>query len=333
MAVHLDLSAPLYVELDLTSNCQLHCSYCSAAPLSRDEMPARTALRLVEEMGTLGVYAIVLSGGEPTLHPDILEIVHCASSHVPLVMLGTNGIRFSDLSFATAYASAAPKSMVAISLDSADAASNVRLRGIGSLKAFEAISHCARLGLTMCISTVLTDENVDTADSLIDSFFPAVKNFRFSPRIPRTAHEADEHSPPFWQKVKDFSVRAKERECRDPDLSIAMPFALLPVAKRGEIFDHVHTCCCPFTKIYIDARGCTYPCYYSAHPVNFLGSVSKSSIRNIWHSGPASAVRIRATSECICGNPPNGNCVPIRYQPSAPHVEPNGPPCATGNPA
>jgi hypothetical protein len=68
------------IELDLTSDCNLKCfncdRMCGKAP-STGSMTVEQVKRFIEESKTLDKewYRIAVTGGEPTLHPDIMEIV------------------------------------------------------------------------------------------------------------------------------------------------------------------------------------------------------------------------------------------------------------------
>lgn len=86
--------------VEITSSCNLTCPMCyaSSAPggkhLSLDE--CKQAIdRLVEVEGRPEV--LQLSGGEPTIHPQFLEILEYAMSQpIDYVQINTNGIRFAN---------------------------------------------------------------------------------------------------------------------------------------------------------------------------------------------------------------------------------------------
>jgi len=66
---------------ELTHRCPLHCPYCSN-PLELvrrgDELAAGEWVRVLKEAAELGVLQAGISGGEPLLHPGLLEIVAAA---------------------------------------------------------------------------------------------------------------------------------------------------------------------------------------------------------------------------------------------------------------
>ena len=96
--VHTDL------RVSLTDRCSLRCDYCMPAEglpwLSRDELLSTDELlRLVEVAVGLGVDQVRLTGGEPLLRPDVVEVVRAirALPGAPEVSLTTNGLRMPGL--------------------------------------------------------------------------------------------------------------------------------------------------------------------------------------------------------------------------------------------
>lgn len=90
--------------LEITSSCNLECPMCFAVSgpggthLSFEE--CRQAIdRLVEVEGEPEI--LQLSGGEPTIHPEFMEIFRYACEQpIDIVMINTNGIRLArDLAF------------------------------------------------------------------------------------------------------------------------------------------------------------------------------------------------------------------------------------------
>ncbi|GAO02783.1 GTP 3',8-cyclase MoaA [Anaeromyxobacter sp. PSR-1] len=85
----------VYLRLSLTDRCNFRCSYCSPAapethedPLDRDEVA-----RLVRIFGGLGIRRVRLTGGEPTLRRDVLDVIRevARAPGIEEVALTTNG--------------------------------------------------------------------------------------------------------------------------------------------------------------------------------------------------------------------------------------------------
>lgn len=84
------LHVPMAVAISPTMRCNLECRGCYARLHPRDgEMPVETIDALVRESSELGVFFYVITGGEPYLRPEMLEIYR-RYRHV-LFLTVTNG--------------------------------------------------------------------------------------------------------------------------------------------------------------------------------------------------------------------------------------------------
>jgi 7,8-dihydro-6-hydroxymethylpterin dimethyltransferase len=86
--------------LEVTRNCDLGCPVCFAeaspgeAGVGSDPSLARLSARLSELFAAEGAVNLQLSGGEPTMRPDLPEIIGAATdAGFTFVQLNTNGIR------------------------------------------------------------------------------------------------------------------------------------------------------------------------------------------------------------------------------------------------
>lgn len=92
-----------YLRLSITDRCNFRCVYClpdgcgrpaPEAPLSADEIG-----RLTAAFAALGFWKVRLTGGEPTLRPDLCDVVRrvARTPGVRRVGLTTNGLRLAAL--------------------------------------------------------------------------------------------------------------------------------------------------------------------------------------------------------------------------------------------
>ena len=92
------------LRVSLTDRCSLRCSYCMPHDFAA-WLPSEDLLTTDELMTVIGVAVsqgideVRLTGGEPLLRPDIVEIVHRIASldNAPRLTLTTNGVRLPDL--------------------------------------------------------------------------------------------------------------------------------------------------------------------------------------------------------------------------------------------
>ena len=91
-----------YLRISLTDKCNMRCVYCMAEDMvfmpSDDLMTTPEILRLVNIFARLGIDKIRLTGGEPSIHPDLIEIVRgIREAGIHRISMTTNGLRLADL--------------------------------------------------------------------------------------------------------------------------------------------------------------------------------------------------------------------------------------------
>ena len=99
---------PYVVSWNLTYRCNLACEHCylDAGPkplvgtenfADRSELGTEECFKVIEELATFAPECVtILTGGEPLLRRDILEIVQRAAERGLWVVVGTNGVRITE---------------------------------------------------------------------------------------------------------------------------------------------------------------------------------------------------------------------------------------------
>lgn len=112
------------MRVSLTDRCSLRCNYCMPADFADwipgDHLLTTNELLLVLDVATeLGIEQVRLTGGEPLLRPDVVDVVRriYALPHAPKISLTSNGLRLPKLARQLAEAGL---ERVNISLDTLD---------------------------------------------------------------------------------------------------------------------------------------------------------------------------------------------------------------------
>lgn len=87
---------PIMVSLELTSKCNLACTYCYQNSSIRRNDFLSSPLSLLEQLKQLGVEHVELTGGEPLLHPEFEKIAEYAVRNFKTCGLITNGMLLND---------------------------------------------------------------------------------------------------------------------------------------------------------------------------------------------------------------------------------------------
>jgi radical SAM protein with 4Fe4S-binding SPASM domain len=81
------------VELELTEACNLFCKFCYN---SQKPVTNKKAELIIDRLSQGGIFELILTGGEPTLHPRFFEILEYACRIIPRVMVQSNGVLFAE---------------------------------------------------------------------------------------------------------------------------------------------------------------------------------------------------------------------------------------------
>lgn len=66
---------PFLAQLVVTRRCNLACGYCFEYDKTSDPVPVVTLEQRLEKLRDLRAWVVCLTGGEPTLHPDLVKLV------------------------------------------------------------------------------------------------------------------------------------------------------------------------------------------------------------------------------------------------------------------
>lgn len=82
---------PVVAHIVPVRRCNLSCAYCNEYDKVSEPVPTAVMLRRIDLLAGLGTAAITISGGEPLLHPELVEIIRRIRKHGILATLITNG--------------------------------------------------------------------------------------------------------------------------------------------------------------------------------------------------------------------------------------------------
>ena len=96
--------SPRTMNLELTTNCPLHCPQCYCTLTGGKNLDLTTALYWLAEGRKAGVKEVMLSGGETMCYPHLYEVIHaanayCGTANVALSGFGLNQTTYEKLIF------------------------------------------------------------------------------------------------------------------------------------------------------------------------------------------------------------------------------------------
>jgi len=164
-----------YVRLHVTARCQLECVHCYASSGPRasadQELPGEHWRRVLDAVAREGGRSVLFTGGEPLVRSDSAGLMCHAAGLGLQVTLFTNGLLVGK--YLREFAPAV--SLVQVSLNGPDEASNDAIRGAGTFrKIMRAISLLIEAGVPVRIGMTVMEQNWP---AIRDGFLPFAARF------------------------------------------------------------------------------------------------------------------------------------------------------------
>ncbi len=155
---------------NLTRRCNLRCRFCysgSADVAYAGELSTEEVVTVMQDLRRFRVPALILSGGEPLLRPDIFEISEEAKRLGFYVALSTNGTQIDERNIGRI--AALDYDYVGISLDGTEPTHD-HLRGEpGAFRAaMRGVEHCQAIGIKVGLRFTLTRDNAAELETILD---------------------------------------------------------------------------------------------------------------------------------------------------------------------
>lgn len=179
---------PKTIDINPTARCNLNCEFCwGPNSTAGDELLLNQWIKIIDCFIGKGTQSIVLTGGEPLLYKNIIELINYIKSKGARITLSTNTLHlnlFKDILLII--------DDIGIPLDGSNAHQNSRMR-FGSLKHFnkvlESLNYIKSINksLYVTVRTVLSKENFTDLDNIAcllnknKSKFDRWKIYQFSP--------------------------------------------------------------------------------------------------------------------------------------------------------
>lgn len=175
-----EFARPYVISWNLTYRCNLACEHCyldaGGAPQvgtenfsDRSELGTEECFKVIDDIAAFAPECLtILTGGEPLLRRDILEIVRRAAERELWVVIGTNGVRITE-TVARRLADAGARGL-SLSLDALDADTHDRFRNVRGAwrNTVEGAAILGRTGLPFIVQTTAGAHNLHELEAIAD---------------------------------------------------------------------------------------------------------------------------------------------------------------------
>ena len=341
---------PYVVSWNLTYRCNLACEHCyldaGVTPLvgsenfaDRSELGTEECFRVIDEIAAFAPECVtILTGGEPLLRRDILEIVRRAAERGLWVVVGTNGVCITE-NVARRLAEAGARGL-SLSLDALDPDRHDRFRKVRGAwrNTVDGAEILNRSRLPFIVQTTVGSHNLGELDAIADFAYDrlAAKVWNLYFLVPTGRGQfVSDIAPSQYDEVLDSLYRIQRKydrrmlvnaKCAPHYIKTVLENAARPRAgQAGAEADPIPTATeptsvpfrtysggaggCPAGTHYMGIRpnGDVTPCPYL--PV-FAGTLRSSSLADLWTSSALFAdIRRRSSLGGRCGEcEMNGHC-------------------------
>lgn len=270
--------------LNINRACNLRCEWCYAGMMDfgrSENMTLDVVQRSIDFMKGLPVKEVILIGGEPTIHPQFLQIVRMLkeAGFRPLVV--TNGIEFANREFLEAAIEAGVNN-VTTSLKAANEEDYERFTGKKMFSTvMTAIKNLNETGIPHKVCVTVCEDVIEGFDGIIDALIeskPPLFSFDMGrPVIVNGQVQGDGIALP--KTMAEFVIKIYPKLLASGitfNIKMLIPFCLFPRSFIETLIknDHLSSACQIFegTGIIIDPKGRLLPCnHFCDNPLGQIG--------------------------------------------------------------
>ena len=306
----------MQIYLLLTEKCNLKCRMCIRGK-QKGENISFSQLKNATWVNEIQTHDIVVSGGEPTLHPDFTEIVNFLCNHARSVTITSNGTQQNHLTTNVSRENL----YFQISVDG-DKVAHDDIRGEGTFsKCMSTVFELDRLGARYSIASVASRKNISSFKKLALELetLRNIRYWRISYEMPfGNAGFSNMMSADEWNAFVDEILETANLRVH---IQKIFPFEIYD--RRKEELDRIiengegcNNCGSGKSKIYIYPDFNVYPCTcLTDFP---LGNLKTQSLEEILHNSNTRKfseyeIKNKICLECKYLKYCNGGCIGMSY--------------------
>ena len=297
------LKTPKNIDLCITNNCNLRCSYCSHFSSGSDngtDLSLEEWLLFMEELNQCAVFNVTLSGGEPLIRKDFKEIVDgIIKNHMRFSIL-SNGTLLDD-ELAGYLKSTGRCDSFQISIDGPGPDEHDVFRGKGSFeKALRGLKILMKHDIPATVRVTVHKHNVKQLDKIAELLLEDIGLRGFSTNSASYFGLCRQNSADISLNIDEYSYAMEKLlelnrkyngriGAQAGPLSSAYHWIKMEESIKNGIKSHprcgkLTSCGGVFSKMAINPDGTMTPCSQLSHIK--MGRINRDSLKNVWQNHP-----------------------------------------------
>ncbi len=331
---------PREIDVEITSRCNLRCSYCyffSNAAVEYRDVTTDQWLAFFAELGRCGVMSVTLAGGEPFMRKDLPVLLEGITRNRMRFSLLSNGALITE-DLAAFIAGTHRCNVIQISVDGSNAEVHEACRGRGSFEgALRGIRLLQKHRISVTARMTIHQANVhdieNTVHMLLDDLGLRSMSTNAAGYLGVCRQNAEAVMLTTGQRQQAMQTLLRLAGAYNGRISAMagplcearlwgnMEKARLHGAPQSARGGRLTACGCPSTRMAVRADGMMIPCSMLAHME--LGRINEASLLDVWQNSPAlsrlrgrDAIPLSEFAFCAgCSYVPycTGNCPGLAY--------------------
>ncbi len=301
---------------EITKRCNLECKHCvEGGSKKTKELSTQEIFDLLEELHILKVYRLVITGGEPFIREDLVEIIKkCTQKNIRAIVF-TNGTLVSE-SFLDQIKDL--NVLIRFSIDGADADTHDQIRGKDNFeKTISALKVCKEKGIDTGTSTAITSLNFDQYLKIFELGKElGAKEIELSEVLDKGSAGFNKELLLTQEQLEQLRVYNLKYSIRDERFRKGMGFEKMDESFAKSNKNRDYCCNAGISTCFISAEGNVYPCTLFKEYKEFMcGNVTEEALSDIWlNSDVFKKMRdlkvhdIKSCIDCECFKACPGGC-------------------------
>ena len=294
------MHTPRTVDLSITNDCNLRCSYCGHFESGGDvnmDVSTDEWLQFFEELNRCSVMSVCLQGGDPFHHKDLKTLIGDTVKNRMRFSILSNGTLITD-DMSAFLASTARCDSVQVSIDGSVSTTHDACRGDGNFRrAVDGIKSLRKCNIPVTVRVTIHRHNVTDLESIAKFLLEDIG-------LPGFSTNAASHFGLCRQNAEQVQLTTQERSLAMETLLrlnkkyhgrisaaagplaegrmwLEMEAARLAGKDRLPNRGCLTSCGCPSQKIAVRADGVIVPCIQLSHIE--LGRINRDALYEVWH--------------------------------------------------